>query len=162
MPWLRRMKLGIGVPVDHTKSLELYNNAAKRGNPDAQLVVGKYLFSPLNRFEESKKITACAVEQGHREAAFELALHYEVDENFDMAYEIYRKGAMLGSASCINKLSYAYGHQAKYPTFGLNQDNERAKCLFLLTRELRENPELTFPDLDDRCPANVEQPPNRD
>ena len=72
------------------------------------------------------------------------------------------RGQSWGSKSCINALSDAYGHEPKYPTFGLNQDNERAKCLFLLGRELRDNPELTFPDLDDRCPANVDQPTNRD
>lgn len=104
----------------------------------------------------------CAISQGHKAAAFSLAVNYKTDKDLEKAYHAYRRGAQLGSDSCLNALSYAYGHQTKYPTFDLNQDNERAKCLFLLTRELDKNPELTFPDLDERCPANVEQPSNRD
>jgi len=50
----------------------------------------------------------------------------------------------------------------QYPTFGLNKDLERAICLENLVDELENNPELTFPDLDIRCPANVPQPPGRD
>ena len=158
----RVYRLGIGVKPDTGKALEYMGKAARLGDPDAQFMVGKYLYDPLKRKPDAYKMLACAVEQGHREAAFELALHYKVDEDFEKAYQLYRKGAMLGSKSCINALRRAYAHQPKHQTFGLNKDIDRAICLRKLVKELRENPDLTFPDLDTRCPANVEQPPGRD
>ena len=153
---------GIGVEKDPEKALEYMSKAAQLGDPDAQLMVGRYLIHPLKRVQEGYKILACAVEQDHREAAFELALNYKVDKDFEKAYQMYRKGAMLGSDSCLNALSNAYAHQPKYPTFGLNKDLDRAICLENLVDALENNPELTFPDLDTRCPANVIQPPGRD
>ena len=154
---------GIGVKSDEKRAVAYMDKAAQLGDPDAQFMVGKYLYSPLGRKPDAYKILHCAIEQGHRKAAFELALHYDVDENFDMAYKIYRKGAKLGSDSCINALKKAYAHVSKYPTFGLNKDIERAKCLKKLVDEaLERDPNITFPDLDERCPANVDQPTNRD
>ncbi len=153
---------GIGVEKDTDKALAYMDKAAQLGEPDAQFMVGKYLYHPLKRKPDAYKVLACAMAQGHREAAFELALHYKVDKDFEKAYQTYRKGAMLGSASCINALKRAYAHRPKYPTFGLNQYIERAICLERLVDELDENPELTYPDLDECCPANVEQPPWRD
>lgn len=158
----RVYRLGIGVKPDTGKALEYMGKAARLGDPDAQFMVGKYLYDPLKRKPDAYKMLACAVEQGHREAAFELALNYDVDKDFEKAYQLYRKGAMLGSKSCINALRRAYAHQPKHQTFGLNKDIDRAICLRKLVKELRENPDLTFPDLDTRCPANVEQPPGRD
>ena len=153
---------GIGVEKDPDKALEYMSKAAQLGDPDAQFMLGKYLYHPLKRKADAYKMLTCAVEQDHRDAALELAAHYEVDEDFEKAYHFYRKGAMLGSKSCINALRHAYAHQPKYPTFGLNEDQDRALCLYQLTKELRNNPDLAFPDLDTRCPANVPQPPGRD
>jgi len=153
---------GIGVAKDPDKALEYISKAAQLGDPDAQFMLGKYLYHPLKRKADAYKMLTCAVEQDHREAAFELALHYKVDEDFEKAYQFYRKGAMLGSKSCISALADAYAHQPKYATFGLNEDQDRALCLYQLTKELRKNPDLTFPDLDVRCPVNVPQPPGRD
>jgi len=153
---------GIGVPKDPDKALEYMSKAAQLGDPDAQFMLGKYLYHPLKRKAEAYKLLACAVKQNHRDAALELAAHYEVDEDSEKSYYFYRKGAMLGSDSCLNALSDAYAHTPKYPTFGLNKDLDRAICLENLVDELENNPELTFPDLDTRCPANVPQPPGRD
>ncbi|NOZ52304.1 MAG: sel1 repeat family protein [Gammaproteobacteria bacterium] len=107
---------GIGVEKNPDKALEYMSKAAQLGDPDAQFMLGKYLYHPLRRKPDAYKMLACAVEQDHRDAALELAAHYEVDEDFEKSYHFYRKGAMLGSDSCLNALSNAYAHQPKYPT----------------------------------------------
>ncbi len=93
---------GIGVEKDTNKALAYMDKAAQLGDPDAQFMVGKYLYHPLKRKPDAYKILACAMAQSHSEAAFQLALNYKVDKDFEKAYQTYRKGAMLGSVSCIN------------------------------------------------------------
>ncbi len=153
---------GIDVKKDTKKAMHYINESAKLGFPEAQYIVGRYLFSPLHRFEDSRKVLHCAVNQGHKDAAWELASQYEtVTYDMDMAYKIYRKGAKLGSTHCIMALTRAYGHANGWPTFGLNKDTKRAICLEELSDKLSKNPDMKF-DLDKLCPANVKQPTNRD
>ncbi len=160
---------GIDVKKDTKKAMHYINESAKLGFPEAQYIVGRYLFSPLHRFEDSRKILHCAVNQGHKDAAWELAAQYKnVAKDMDMAYKIYRKGAKLGSTHCLNALRKAYSQRKNIitgkgykPTFGLNKDKQRAICFEELADKIRKNPDMKF-DLDKLCPANIKQPTNRD
>ena len=108
--------------------------------------------------EDAYKMRSCAVEQGHKDAAFQLALYYKIEERSDLAYEMYRKGAMLGSSKCKASLRDAYVHESRFIELGLNQDPVEANCLYDLNKRHRDNPTLTFPDLDELCPVTVPQP----
>ncbi len=152
---------GIGVKKDRNKALEYVHKGAQLGDPDALVSVAKSLY-PEGKFQQAYIALECAVQQGHKQAAWELASNYETDKDYDKAYHAYRNGAKLGCGSCVRALAYAYAHQNKYPTFGLNKDEPRASCLFKLAKTLRDKPELRFPDLDERCPATVAQPKHRD
>ncbi len=159
---------GINVKEDTQKAMHYINESAKLGFPEAQYIVGNYLLANTERFNDMAKVWHCAVNQGHKDAAWNLAAHYETDGNFDMAYKIYRKGAKLGSTHCLNALRKAYSQRKNIitgkgykPTFGLNKDKQRAICLEELVDKIRKNPDMKF-DLDKLCPANIKQPTNRD
>ncbi len=152
---------GINVKEDTQKAMHYINESAKLGFPEAQYIVGNYLLANTERFNDMAKVWHCAVNQGHKDAAWNLAAHYKTDGNFDMAYKIYRKGAKLGSTHCIMALKEAYTNRKGYPTFGLNKDIKRAICLRNLIDKIRKNPDMKF-DLDKLCPANIKQPTNRD
>lgn len=153
---------GIGVPADPEKSREYMIKAAKAGDADAQFYLGVDLYDHQKQnstFEGyGLKLLQCAAEQGHKQANFHLALHYDITKQFATAYRFYLLGAKAGDGSCLSALSDAYAHTPKYPTFNLQQDIERAQCLFELGRKADDNPDITFPNLDELCPGTVPQP----
>jgi len=153
---------GIGVAADPEKSREYMIKAAQAGDADSLFYLGHELY---DRQDENVayagyalKLWQCAVEQGHKQAHFFLALHYDVNKQPTSAYRYYLTGAKAGDGGCLAALSDAYAHTPKYPTFNLKQDKIRAQCLFELSRKVRDNQYLTFPDLDTLCPGTVPQP----
>jgi len=153
---------GIGVASDPSKFREYMIKAAKAGDPDSQFYLAHDLYGQQDRDSHylgyALKLWQCAAEQGHKQAHFFLALHYEAVEQFPAAYRYYLLGAKAGDKHCLSSLSDAYEHAPKSPTFNLQQDKVRGQCLFELSRKVRDNPDLTFPDLDTLCPGTVPQP----
>ena len=152
---------GVGMPVDTEKSRNYMLKAAQAGDADSQFYLGHkfYEMQRQNKIYQSYalKMWQCAADQGHKQAHFFLAIHYE-DEEQNMAYRYYLRGAKAGDGGCLRALANAYGHENKEPTFNLRQDNKRSVCLIKLSEKVRDNPDLTFPDLDTLCPGAVPQP----
>jgi len=152
---------GIGVPVDLDKYREYLIKAARAGDADSQFYLGHDLYEMQrqNKIYQSYalKMWQCAADQGHKQAHFFLAIHYE-DDNPSTAYRYYLRGAKAGDGGCLRALANAYGHEDKEPTFNLQQDNARSVCLINLNEKVRDNPDLTFPNLDELCPGTVPQP----
>lgn len=153
---------GIGVPVDLDKYREYLIKAAQAGDADSQFYLGHdlYALQRQNKIYQSYalKIWQCAAEQGHKQAHFFLASHYRNTNQLSMAYRYYLSGAKAGDGDCLMTLAYAYGHEDKEPTFNLQQDDARSICLINLNEKVRDNPDLTFPNLDELCPGTVPQP----
>ncbi len=153
---------GIGVAIDPIKSNEYMIKAAQAGNVDSQYYLGHDLYALQQEnkkyLEYALKLWKCAAEQGHKDASFFLATHYESNDQLREAYRYYVLGAKAGSSNCLLSLSDAYGHLAQSPTFNLVKDDARAQCLYELNKKLRTNPDLTFPNLDELCPGSVPQP----
>ncbi|MFZ4699109.1 MAG: tetratricopeptide repeat protein [Candidatus Methylumidiphilus sp.] len=153
---------GIGVPVDLDKYREYLIKAARAGDADSQFYLGHdlYAMQRQNKIYQiyALKIWQCASDQGHKQAHFFLAMHYKNTNQPSLAYRYYLKGAKVGDADCLMTLAYAYGHEDKEPTFNLQQDDARSVCLINLNEKVRDNPDLTFPNLDELCPGTVPQP----
>ena len=153
---------GIGVPIDSDKSRGYMIKAAQAGDVDSQFYLAHDLYGQQNQNSKFQgyalKLWQCAAEQGHKQAHFFLAIHYEAVEQFPLAYRYYLLGAKAGDEDCLSSLSDAYEHSPKSQTFNLKQDKVRGQCLFMLSRKVRDNPNLTFPDLDTLCPGTVPQP----
>ena len=161
-----------GLPEDRDKAWELYIKAAKRGNPDALYILAQSLFGLKNPDAIVNKMLQCAIDQGHKEAALALALNHRVMRDYTKSLRATRAGAKLGHPICLEKLAMGYERDPtnrwaqNFSWFGLRQDKQRAECLYKLEQEVRalgpdrwRDPEVTFPDLDERCPPHVEQPP---
>lgn len=161
-----------GLPRDRGKARELYVKAAKRGNPDALYILAESLFGLENPDVVVNRMLQCAIDQGHKEAALALALNHRVMGDYTKSLRAMRAGAKLGHPGCLTELSGGYrrdpdDQRAKnFNWFGLRQDKQRADCLFKLSQDLYalpgdqwRDPAVAFPDLDERCPPNVEQPP---
>lgn len=159
---------GIGVPIDSDKSRGYMIKAAQAGDVDSQFYLAHDLYGQQNQNSKFQgyalKLWQCAAERGHKKAHFFLAIHYEAQglhkdpSLLSKAYQYYVLGAKAGDGACIRQLSNAYSHAPKALTFNLNQDLERALCLYKLNEKVRDNPDLTFPDLDTLCPGTVAQP----
>lgn len=153
---------GIGVPIDRDKARSYQLKAVQAGSADAMYSLGHYIMNNYRTDPDFAKFDVqlweCAAAQGHRKAHWWLALSYNVDEQNHLAYRWLRRGAKAGEGSCIRALSDGYDRWKTWAQLNLMEDKERAKCLFNLAELLRSNPDLTFPDLDERCPPNVAQP----
>ena len=144
-----------GLTGGREKALEYYAIAARQGHPKAQTIIGRYLLDHAKRKEAGKRLLYCALEQGYGDAAYELAVEYEViDKDNARAIHYYREGAKLGQQNCINQLSKAY----RKGKLGLNIDEERGLCIYRLHDQFVAGVNPTFPDLDERCPGMVDQP----
>ncbi len=135
------------------KALRLLRHAAEMGLPKAQYDLGKY-FSHKNEDEEAKQWLNCALDQGFGDAGHGLYIIYRVAEKHKAALQALKQGSRYGSEKALIALSGKY----RGGGLGLNKDKERARCISKLTHAVRTNSDLTFPDLDERCPPIVEQP----
>ena len=136
--------------------------AAQAGDLDSLFYLGHDLYGlqQSNRLYQGYaiKLLQCAAEQGHKQAHFFLAIHYEAEGQLTAAHRYYLRGAKTGDGACLRALSYAYGHLGNEPTFNLQKDEVRSACLYKLNERLRIDPDLTFPNLDELCPGTVPQP----
>jgi TPR repeat protein len=123
---------GIGVPVDLDKYREYLIKAARACDADWQFYLGHDLYEMQrqNKIYQgyALKMWQCAADQGHKQAHFFLAIHYE-DDNPSTPYCYYLRGAKAEDGGCLRALTNAYGHEDKEPTFNLQQDNARSVCL---------------------------------
>lgn len=159
---------GIGVKRDPRKAKEYLIKAARMGDRDSLYYVGEDILNLQLAYPDMRarlqangmKLLKCAAELGHRKAYFSLAVEYDVQGQNHLAYQWLRLGAKAGSDSCITSLAEGYwGYkQSTWAQLNLMKDEARGDCLHKLSKELDKNPDLTFPDLDERCPPNVAQP----
>jgi len=159
---------GISVPVDEIKSNDYMIKAAQAGDVDSLFYLGHDLYGQQGQNSKYQayalKLWQCAAERGHKKAHYFLAIHYEAEglnkdsSLLSKAYHYYISGAKAGDGGCLRQLSNAYAHAPKAETFNLKQDLPRAGCLYELNEKVRDNPDLTFPNLDELCPGTVPQP----
>lgn len=113
---------------DRRQAFELYLEAAKKGDSNAQYKVGTlHLY-----FKEYSKAAAsfkAASNQGHSDAQALLGRLYQdgqgVEKDYEKAYELYKKSSDQGSAQGQTLL----GHMYRYGIF-VNKDYDRALDLY--------------------------------
>ena len=99
---------GLGVPKDTAKADRLLEEAAHGGSPQAMVCLGLNCISG-DRVEEGKVLLAKAVEQGHGDAGYHLALlHYAADGDVDAMIHYLQQGAEKGNQKCLRKLAMIY------------------------------------------------------
>lgn len=157
---------GIGLESDPRKAKDYMVKAAKMGDRDSLYYLGEDILNLQLAYPDMRdqleaygvKLLKCAAELGQKEAHFSLALEYAAFDQNHLSYKWLRLGAKAGSGACLRSLSDGYGRREPWLKLNLMEDKKREDCLFKLDSELDKNPDLTFPDLDERCPPNVAQP----
>jgi TPR repeat protein len=128
------------------KALRLLRQAAELGLPKAQYHLGEY-YSAKVEDEEAKKWLHCALDQGYGDAGHGLMFIYKGKQDHK-ALQALKQGSRYGSKKALSALAGKYWGGG----LGLNKDEKRALCINNL------EPDQEYPDLDERCPGNVEQP----
>lgn len=157
---------GIGTPVDIPKSQAYLVQAAQKGEKEAQYylaetVLNMRIIYPDRIHELGKKgirLLECAANQGHKESHFSLALEYKIIGESQVAYQWLRRGAKIGNNYCLTSLAEGYWNEKSWKMLNLKEDEKRGDCLLKLNNLVSRKPDITFPDLDQRCPPNVLQP----
>lgn len=88
------LQRGYGVKQDPDAALQYFLKAAVMGNADGQLAIGELFLNartPLYRLDLGRAMLKCAAEQGNIDAAYSLAINYEVrDKNYTQALIYYQ------------------------------------------------------------------------
>jgi len=149
---------GWGVRRDPKAALVYERRAADLGDKLAQRHLGNLLYLELARelpAPEKKqvrdialKMLACAVRQGDREAAFDLASNYvTLEKNYPYALFYYQQGGKMGDATSL----FALYEWFKDGEHGYSRDLKRAERYnhYSDRADLNQGP---FPDLDKELP----------
>ena len=143
-------KEGLANISPNKKKYKAYlKKAAETGHPRSQFLYGHELLYP-ETIDKGKYWLNCALDQGYADAAFYLADREVVAGRNSEAFQYYRKGAMLGSNMCLSEMVDIY----RYGAYGIEANIKRSRCLYSLQNKLRADPSLTFPNLDEQCPAS--------
>lgn len=154
---------GWGVRQDDKAAKIYQRRAADLGHAPSQQHLGRLFLLNFNKLppeqrapiiEIGRKMLACAVRQGNREAASDLATEYKVDKNYPYAMFYYQQGAKMGDSVCLFVLEEWFS-EGKY---GYAPDPKRAK----LYKEYGERSDKMgagrFPEIDKAIP--LPPPPN--
>jgi TPR repeat protein len=139
---------GWGVPMDQRKARKLVEEAAEKGCLGAMVQHGSILRDEGKK-EEGKKWIKKSLEFGNGDAGEVLAMIYELERDSEGLLDSLRKGAKLGSLSCIYQLSHIYYRG----NVGQNIDEEYSKKMydFYKTIDDKEYPK-PIPDFDELFP----------
>ncbi|RIX48282.1 MAG: sel1 repeat family protein [Rhodocyclales bacterium GT-UBC] len=148
---------GWGVRQDDKAAKIYQRRAADLGHVPSQQHLGRVFLLNFNKLppkerdqivEIGRKMLACAVRQGNREAALDLATEYKVDDNYPYALFYYHQGAKMGDATCLYALEdwFAKGENGYAP------DPKRAKLYHDYAKRAGKIGAGRFPDLDKEIP----------
>jgi TPR repeat protein len=151
------LELGYGVKQDTPASRAYFRRAADLGNPDAQYYVAELLLKLPKTADIVREMYKCAMEQGHKTAAYNYGVFSEVREDYSEAVKAYQLATRNGD----NDASFSLKHAFEGPPpsddlyyLGLEKDIERSlryeKINDFLTRH--EHLGAKVPDLDDIVP----------
>jgi TPR repeat protein len=155
---------GTGVKADATRAYAFWQEAARRGNPEALTFIGKKLIATKDDPKGSywanatvgTKMLECAYSQGHGAAAYQLGLVYTIPfghnptrDELARALEVFHNGVKFGSAECAANLATEFDHPFEpMRMVAPNIDKARAARYNVLARALDFDPNRRFPNLD--------------
>ena len=175
---------GYGVKRDKAASLSYFRKAADLGSPEGQYVIGKLFMTerfednstrdsysvyfkqnPAYRPEIGRTMLDCAAGQGYAEAAYQLALNYNlVQDDYKNALKYYqlaiKNGHKLSSLTLRDSFNASSPKDDGY--LGVNKDPERVRRYDLIYKESRSNPSARFPDIDKIVPLPPAELPKWD
>ncbi|SUC36865.1 Sel1 repeat [Providencia rustigianii] len=163
------LQRGFGVKQDSDAAMRYFLKAAIMGNPEGQLAISEQFLNartPLYRLDLGRKLLDCAAKQGNTDAAYSLAMNYEVrDKNYSQALKYYQLAIRYGSDQSAYKLSESFNtSDPKNEIYYMEQhvDPERVRRYKLIEKELSLNPRAKFPDIDKIVPLPPAELPEWD
>lgn len=159
---------GYGVKQDPELALKYYRKSADLGSPEGQYLVGKKL-APIDIAPDvARQMRRCAAEQGHGEAAVELAIDLETSRqhpDYAASVKAFQLGVKAGNSTAASFLES--GFEGPPPTdelsyLGQQKDLERARRYKIIKKVLADydylNPKV--PEVDKIVPLPpAELPP---
>ncbi|MEQ4924171.1 SEL1-like repeat protein [Proteus hauseri] len=163
------LQRGYGVKQDPDAALQYFLKAAVMGNADGQLAIGELFLNgrtPLYRLDLGRTMLKCAAEQGNTNAAYSLAMDYEVrDKDYSQALIFYQLAIRYGHGQSAYQLSRNFNTSDpdnRLDYMGLLVDPERVRRYKMIEEELSSNPRAKFPDIDKIVPLPPAELPKWD
>lgn len=179
------LESGYGVKRDKTASLTYFRKSADLGSPEGQYVVGKmfmvkqfedpsnpdpytirYKPNPAFRPEIGRTMLDCSANQGYADAAYELALDYDlVQKDYKNALKYYQLAVKNGHDLAALQLEGAFNGPLatdRMNYLGVIKDPERVRRYTLIEHEIDSNPSARFPDIEKIVPLPPAELPEWD
>ncbi|MBL7636484.1 sel1 repeat family protein [Atlantibacter hermannii] len=178
------LETGYGVKRDKAASLSYFRKAADLGSPEGQYVIGKLFMTarfedasnpdpykvhfkpnPAYRPEIGRIMLDCAANQGSAEAAYQLALNYQlIQGDYKNAIKYFQLSVQYGNSTVAYKLSQVFERLYPEEKYNLNviKDPERSRRYKLISDEIDNNPSARFPDIDKIVPLPPAELPKWD
>lgn len=151
--WAVAAEHGKGVLKSDRMASSFMYRAAQLGSPLAQVRLGNYFAFELPQHKQDDDMAElyfrCAGAQDNPDALIETAAFYEIArQNKPRALFYYQRAASLGSAKASSSLSRVFDEDSG-PGYNLGYKADAKQCEFYrgLSRQLRSNPDLRFPNL---------------
>jgi len=146
-----------GLKKDPQMSLRYYRKAADQGSAQAQYEVGDKL-APIDIAPDvARQMHRCAAEQGHGDAAVDLAIDLKYEGQYQEALKVFQMGVKAGDETSAGWLDDAFRGPPRSDTMnylGLQEDLERAERYKTIWRVLARysyaNP--TVPEINEILP----------
>jgi uncharacterized protein len=151
--WAVAAERGKGMLRDERMASSYMFQAAQLGSPQAQAALGNYFALSLPREKQDYQVAEtyfrCAGAQNNPEALIETAAFYKIArDNKPRALFYYQRAASFGDTSAISTLSSAFNPDSSPGfTLGYKANNELHEFYEKLYAQVRDNPDLRFPDL---------------
>ena len=159
---------GTGVRRDTTRAYAFWQEAARRGSPEALSFIGRQMISIKDAPERSRwanvkvgiKMLECAFAQGYGPAAFQLGLVYSMPfghnatrEELAHALKVFHDGVKFGCQLCAASLSIQFNEPLDLTRMVAPYiDKARAARYVILSDALSFDPDRRFPNLDNVLP----------
>ncbi|WP_164486233.1 tetratricopeptide repeat protein [Pseudomonas chlororaphis] len=151
--WAVVAENGRGVLKSDRMASSYMFQAAKLGNPMAQVQIGNYFSFGLPRDKQDDRMAEsyfrCAGAQDSPDAIIETAAFYKIaKKNKPLALFYYQRAASLGSFSGLSSLVGAFSAQPEpIDNFGYQPDEKLHEFYSDLSKKLRADRNLRFPNL---------------
>ena len=146
-----------GLQGNRDKVWRLFLKAAKLGSPEAQMALAT-AYQEADRLDESDVMRRCAYVQNHGEAAYELGLKSMVFSKHALSIKYLHDGARFGHAGSASALSTIFSSgnilqgkeedELAMQALGYFKDEDRSMRYWEITKAIKANPDLKFPQLD--------------
>lgn len=145
------------VKDDVVEAQNYYLQAARLGNPDAQLYVGLALSTVEGREDDAMRMVECAMEQGQGVAARTMGGYYKSEKKYPEALRAFQLAIKSGQSSAAFFLSMSFltpSPSDEFRYLELEEDQERSRRYNKIGKFLHENYRLEpkVPDIDKIVP----------